>query len=122
MTLDGDGVAVGRLTVGVEDFEGDVCGLVGAVGELGGDGDVTVVARGDIEGMALEIEVSRCGDEADVSEESATCIPTGVAWLTGIGNDLDEVVFAGSRVSAMTSMRLSSPYFRRSLRSISKPT
>ena len=100
MTLDGDGVAVGRLTVGVEDFEGDVCGLVGAVGELGGDGDVTVVARGDVEGMTLEIEVSGGGDEADVAEESATCVPTGVAWLTGIGNDLDEVVFAVTQTVA----------------------
>ena len=94
MTLDGDSIAVDRLSVGIENLEGDVRGLVGAVGELGRNAHIAVVARGDVKGVTLEIEVSRGGDEADVSEESAAGVPTGVAWLAGIGDDLDEVVLA----------------------------
>ena len=95
VALHGDGVAVHRLPLGILYLQGDARRLfLGAVGKLGGDAHIAVVAGSDVKRVTAEEEILRGGDEADIADEPSTGVPAGVLGLAGVGNHLDQIVLA----------------------------
>ena len=75
-----------KLPVRTIDADYDIRDLGrGAVGDLGLDVDVTVVAGSDIQGMALEIEVFGGDDNAHGAEKTSTRVPSGVYFAHCVG-------------------------------------
>ena len=83
------------LAIGVLYLHGDAGSRVFcAVRKLRSDADELIVASGDIQWMAVKVEVFRRTYDADVTEESTTSVPARVSWFTGVGNHLYQVVLA----------------------------
>ena len=84
---------VNQLPLRVVDFQSYAsCAGLGAIGQFCGNLYKTIVVCGDVQRMALEIEVGRSLDEVDVAIQSSTCVPTGVLLIHGGSLDYQHVI------------------------------
>ena len=87
----------------VDDLAGGICHgdsrrsflLTPTESHLGCDVHIAIVARSDIERMALEIEFTVGGYQAYTPEQSAPGIPAGISRLTRISHHGDDILLAG---------------------------
>ena len=70
-------VAIDSNTISIHDIDFDIGSfLLCKIGELCRDADKLIVPSGNVKGIAVKVHVARCTYQTDISEDSATSVPS----------------------------------------------